>query len=341
MSPSRKQERARSGKASGKPRIFIVEDEILIVRGLEEALEHLGYSVCGFALSGEEAVLLIEKHKPDLVLVDIRLKGEMDGVELADKITSHHKIPVIYITTYSDREILDRAKVTDPSGYIVKPVRDRQLKANVELALERCRRDRERAFALEACRRTNEKLQAQLGEKTAELKETLDVPQSTSAELDRKRAKLDELRLELQDVNKSLLDLTAHMARMREELEMEVAAAFRMRVMPILRQLQSDPAYAKCRVELEMLAMHVDQLSGNLMKGRQISGVLSATELRISALIKHGLTSEDIASRLYLSLDTVKTHRRNIRKKLGIQNKAYKLSAHLKGFWGSDSSHWS
>ncbi|HYA40439.1 MAG TPA: response regulator [Syntrophobacteraceae bacterium] len=339
MSHSGKQEHARSGKACSKPRIFIVENEILIVRGLEEALEYLGYSVCGFAFSGEDAILLIERHKPDLVLVDIRLKGEMDGIELADKITSHHKIPVIYITAYSDRELLERAKVTDPSGFIVKPVGDRQLKANIELALERCRRDRERALALEPRRRTNEELRAQLSQKTAELEETMDALQCTKAELERNRAKLDELRLELQEVNKTLLNLTAHMARMREELEMEVAAALRMRVMPILRQLQSDPDYRKCRVELEMLAMHVDQLSGNLMKGPQISRVLSTTELRISGLIKHGLTSEEIASRLYLSLDTIKTHRRNIRKKLGIQNKDYKLSAHLRGLWASEQNN--
>jgi len=152
----------------------------------------------------------------------------------------------------------------------------------------------------------------------------------TRGVLKREKNKLDELRRELQKVNESLLSLTAHMARMRDDLEMEVAAALKMRVMPILRQLQSDPAFAKFRLEFEMLTMHLSHMSDNLEKSTPASKFLSVTELRIAALIKSGMTSGQIAAQLCLSLDTVKTHRRNIRKKLGIQNTTANLSSHLK-----------
>jgi len=117
-------------------RIFIVEDEIVIVRGLEEALGKLGYTVCGFAFAAEEALPMIERAGPDLVLVDIFLRGRMDGIELARVLITRFQIPIIYITAYSNREVLERAKLTDPFGYIVKPFRERQLKVNIELALE-------------------------------------------------------------------------------------------------------------------------------------------------------------------------------------------------------------
>lgn len=315
-----------------KARIFIVEDEIVIVRGLEEAVNSLGYKACGFAFSGEEAMERIEKQKPDVVLADIHLKGDMDGIELAHRITSLHGIPVIYITAYSDREVLDRAKITDPSGYIVKPVRDTQLKVNIELALERCKRTKERNAALDVYLRTIEELGDELDDRNRRLDESRNALERVTGERDRHRTKLNELRRELQEVNKSLLNVTAHAARMREEMEMEVAVAVRTKIMPILKQLQGDPAFQLYRIELDMLGMYMDLLSSSMRKDEDGSGAeaLSTTELRVAALIKNDLTTDEIADRLFISPETVKTHRRNIRKKLGIHNTSKNLVAYLK-----------
>jgi len=314
-----------------KVKVFIVEDEIVIVRGLEESLRSLGYKACGFGFSGEEAIGLIERKKPDVVLVDIHLRGDMDGIELAQRITFRHKVPVIYITAYSDREVLERAKVTDPSGYIVKPVRDNQLKVNIELALERCRRDREKDGTVERFRETIEELQCELSARMLQLEDT-------RKELGSAMDELDSLRLELNEVNNSLLALTVRTARAREELRMEVAAVLRSRIMPILRKLQSNPSFAPYQIELDMLSMHMSQLAPNLPKHIDGAESLSMTELRIAALIKNGLSSEQIAEQLYLSLDTVKTHRRSIRRKLGLLNKRTNLSTHLIGRWGDSNS---
>jgi len=118
-------------------KILLVEDEYILALDLERQLTELGYKVIGFVASGEEAVALAHEHKPDLILMDIKIKGEIDGIEAARQIQERDAIPVIYITAYSDRLFLDRAKITEPFGYLVKPVNRRELSANIEMALYR------------------------------------------------------------------------------------------------------------------------------------------------------------------------------------------------------------
>lgn len=117
--------------------ILLVEDEYILALDLERQLTELGYKVIGFVASGEEAITLAHEHKPDLILMDIKIKGEIDGIEAARRIQEQDAIPVIYITAYSDRLFLDRAKITEPFGYLVKPVNRRELAANIEMALYR------------------------------------------------------------------------------------------------------------------------------------------------------------------------------------------------------------
>jgi DNA-binding CsgD family transcriptional regulator len=126
---------------------------------------------------------------------------------------------------------------------------------------------------------------------------------------------------------------------MREELEMEVAVAVRTRIMPILKQLQGDPAFQPYRIELDMLGMHMDLLSSGMKKEANRAEALSTTELRVAALVRNNLTSGEIAGRLFISPETVKTHRRNIRKKLGIHNTRKDLVAYLRTQTSHDRSH--
>lgn len=118
-------------------RVLIVEDERIVAEDLERSLDKLGYSVLGIVSSGEEAVKKTEELGPDLALVDIVLKGGMDGIEAAREIQSRLKIPVVYVTAYADDETLERAKVTEPFGYIVKPFEERELHTGIEVALYR------------------------------------------------------------------------------------------------------------------------------------------------------------------------------------------------------------
>jgi len=117
--------------------ILVVEDEYIVAKDIQNTLTNLGYSVPAIASSGEEAIKTIDEHSPDLVLMDIVLKGKMDGVETADKIRLKFNIPVVYLTAYADDNTLQRAKVTEPYGYLIKPFQERELHSTIEMALYR------------------------------------------------------------------------------------------------------------------------------------------------------------------------------------------------------------
>ncbi len=116
-------------------RILIIEDELIVAQNLQHWLSGLNYTVSGIAASGEEAITLALADPPDLMLVDIRLSGDMDGVQTAEQIQSHLDVPVIYLTAYADETILQRARKTGPFGYMIKPFELRELRITVEMAL--------------------------------------------------------------------------------------------------------------------------------------------------------------------------------------------------------------
>jgi PAS domain S-box-containing protein len=118
-----------------KPRIVLVEDENLVALEIQDLLQVLGYEVCGRASSGEEAIRKAAETNPDLALMDIRLKGDMDGIEAAGHIRAHFEIPIVYLTAYADEGTLQRAKATEPFGYVIKPFEERELHIAVEMAL--------------------------------------------------------------------------------------------------------------------------------------------------------------------------------------------------------------
>ncbi|MEW6586493.1 MAG: response regulator, partial [Nitrospirota bacterium] len=117
------------------PRIMVVEDESVTAISIKTSLEEMGYAVSGIYESGEAAVKNARDEKPDLVLMDITLKGAIDGIKAARKIPLGHRIPVVYLTAHADEQTLRQAKMTEPFGYIVKPFDDRELKVAVEIAL--------------------------------------------------------------------------------------------------------------------------------------------------------------------------------------------------------------
>lgn len=122
--------------------ILVVEDEAITAMDLQATLQDMGYAVCGTASSGAEAVQKAEAERPDLVLMDIVLQGEMDGIAAAEQIRTRWGIPVVYLTAHSDTETIRRASITEPYGYIVKPFTERELHSNVEISLYKSRMDR-------------------------------------------------------------------------------------------------------------------------------------------------------------------------------------------------------
>ena len=123
--------------------ILIVEDEAIVAEDLAGKLRHLGYDIIGIVASGEAAMAAADPVPPDLVLMDIRLEGAMDGVDAAQAIVRRHDVPVIYLTAHSDPATLARAKLTGPFGYILKPFEERELATQIELALYKHQADRQ------------------------------------------------------------------------------------------------------------------------------------------------------------------------------------------------------
>ncbi len=146
------------------PQILILEDEAITSDHIVRTLQRLGYEVAGVAANGTTALEMIEQTKPDLLLADIGLEGDLDGIEVAARAHEEWNIPTVYLTAYSDPETLRRARITEPYGYVIKPFADQELHAAVEIALQqktlRAQRDFEATKTAQTLVRTQDELSA-------------------------------------------------------------------------------------------------------------------------------------------------------------------------------------
>jgi CheY-like chemotaxis protein len=120
-----------------KPQILIVEDEVITAMEIRSRLEDAGYAVIAIISSAEEAIASLSSNRPDLVLMDVHLRGNMDGIQAAEIIRRQYDIAVVYLTAYTDGQTLLRAKATQPYGYIFKPFEERDIYTTVEMALHK------------------------------------------------------------------------------------------------------------------------------------------------------------------------------------------------------------
>jgi len=140
-----------------KAKILVVEDEAIIAMEIENQLQGLGYEVTSIVDTGEKAIKKAEADKPDIILMDIRIKGEMDGIDAAEEIRIRFGIPVIFSTAYLDQERIERAKITMPFGYVLKPIQERDLKVTIEMALYVAKVDAERKKVEKSLQESEEK----------------------------------------------------------------------------------------------------------------------------------------------------------------------------------------
>jgi two-component system, response regulator PdtaR len=140
-------------------RILVIEDEAIVAADIQDRLETLGYEVAGWGTTGAEAIELARTSQPDLILMDIMLKGPMNGIQAAHTVRTELSLPVIFLTANSDEAVLEQAKISEPFAYLLKPFEERQLRTNIEMALYKSRMERER-----------EKLLKELQDAIAEIK---------------------------------------------------------------------------------------------------------------------------------------------------------------------------
>jgi signal transduction histidine kinase len=169
-----------------KTKVLIVEDEAIVAADLANKLEHLGYRVIASVPSGEDAITIAGEQRPDIVLMDIRLSGPLDGIETAERMRRAHAIPVVYVTAHSDPDTLTKALGTDPFGYVLKPFVDRELRTQIEIALYKHRS--------ELVLRENEE------------------------RLRQRKEELERLNEELKDINRGMVGLYAELDEKAKEL---------------------------------------------------------------------------------------------------------------------------
>lgn len=126
-----------------KINILVVEDESIVSKDIQHSLNKLGYNVVGAASTGEKALELARSERPDIVLMDIMLKGQMNGIETAEIIRNDMSIPVVFLTAYADESTLSKAKVTEPYGYIIKPFKEIDLHTSIEMAIYKHSKEQE------------------------------------------------------------------------------------------------------------------------------------------------------------------------------------------------------
>ena len=178
-------------------------------------------------------------------------------------------------------------------------------------------------------KKVSDELRRLVDGKTSELRKAAEEMELKHNELLLRRSQLEKANLELLDTNRALTSLARNIDREMEEAEKNIANILRSRILPLLEDFQKNASFKKYRAEIEALILFLHELTPGLRKDNKIVLSLSAMELRIAAMIKNGLTSTDIANVMHISLDTVKSHRRNIRKKLKLTNSRINLASYL------------
>lgn len=136
-------------KEQRAPAVLIVEDELLVAKDLQQTLLRMGYDAFAIAASADEAVARASEQRPDIVLMDIRIKGEKDGIETAQLLRSRFRTPIVYLSAHSDEAMIMRAKTTEPDGYLLKPIKTSELRGVIEIAIYKHDLEGVRARALE------------------------------------------------------------------------------------------------------------------------------------------------------------------------------------------------
>ena len=133
-----------------KTKILIVEDEAIVAKDISVCLEKIGYEVVASFSKGEKALSFLEDNKPDLVLMDIMLAGNISGIDTSARIKKDHDIPVVFLTAYADEKTIERAKITEPYGYVIKPFKEIDLRTSIEMALYKFKKEKEKLAGIES-----------------------------------------------------------------------------------------------------------------------------------------------------------------------------------------------
>ena len=290
--------------ALGDPRALVVDDDEQICQLLSEALQSWGF--CAKAVSSPLEVhdILQEEDSFELVFLDVYMP-ELSGLKLISEVRRISPASkILVVTGHADKETVVRSLRGGAFDFIEKPFDLEFLRHTVQRALEIHQAEQQR-------KRDRQELQ------------------KSREDLFRKTRQLQKSNQKLQDANTALSVLARNIERSREESEQEIVRCLRILVQPLKEELDAAKQLSRNRAELIALVDYVEELATGLPDDLRISSALSLSEYRIAALIKQGMTSQAIADQLNISPATVKTHRRNIRRKLDLAGTGSNLQTYL------------
>jgi len=283
-------------------RIVIVEDEGIVAFQIETLLQQKGYQVVGTFASGVEALQNIESLRPDLVLMDLKLQGEMDGIETVRCISQYLDVPIVYLTAHSDESTFKRAKETGPYGYILKPFSAKELDIAIQVALYKHKLDDEKNNLLRELKVAHETLELKVQERTAQLT----------------------------DANAALRVLLSQRAEDKNQLEENILSNVKSLIFPCIEQLRKSDLSSSALSYLSLLESHLQTITSEFSSKLSSKYVgLTQKELEVAALIKEGKSTKEILSNLGVSKATIDSHRNKIRTKLGIKSTKVNLRSYL------------
>jgi DNA-binding NarL/FixJ family response regulator len=298
-------------------RILVVEDEAVVATHISSSLSALGYEVCAMVSAGEEAVRLADELTPDLVVMDVVLAGEMDGIAAAKQIQSRHHIPVVFLTAFSGEDVLGRATAAGPFGYLIKPFRERDLHSTITMALFKHKLEKELRESHEALAAYSADLETKVEERTRDL-------ESSREEL----AKYSE---SLEKTNEALKIIIEGIETQKKDFEDKIKQSMNLTVRPILEQLKLQEMSETVEFLIKSLEFNMANLFSSFSFDiTRDAHVLTPREARICEMIRAGLSSKQIAKVMSISPQTVLVHRKNIRKKLGVDRSRRNLASFLK-----------
>ncbi len=279
----------------GTTKIIIVEDEWIIAADLEDRLSQMGYTVQGKAASGNKALALVAQHHPDLVLMDIRLKGSMDGIQTANIIRKKHHIPIVFLTAFSDTQLLERAKKTEPMGYLLKPVRSRELSTTIEVALHKSKMKQQ-------AEQNRNMLEDRVSEQTKDLEQ----------------------------VNTALKSILDNREIEKRAIEQHIYLNVKKHVFPYLDELEHGPLNDGQQNLIQMIRSNLEKSVlpvSNTLFARYSE--LTPAEIKVADFIRFGRSTKEIAALMNIAPSTVSSYRNIIRKKLGLVNSSTNLQTYL------------
>lgn len=300
-----------SGREESDLAIFVLDDEQPICMTMESIISALGMRTESVT-SLQTALGCIKKNRYDIAFLDVLL-ADGNGLDLIPEIKRHApETLIIVMSGYADKEMAVQAMRAGAFDFLEKPFGVEHLSHTLNRAVKAREADRKVKALIE-----------DLEEKKAELLVN--------------KQRLEALNSRLIETNRALSVLAQNIEREREEIEKRVAVRLKAHLHPIIEKLQRDEHCAPCKFRLDLLVGQMEDLTAGFSPDAKLAVSLSFAEMRVASLIKSGLSTEDIAEHLHISYNTVRTHRKNIRKKLGINNSHYSLRNYLSSRRSSSS----